>query len=1228
MGSPANFLESLGRDKYVLIVSAVAFLMLISVLGMIFVDWGIADDSIESGGKYINTIPDPSGVKKSDSDFYIDDLGSKVEWPDKLSDIEENYIYGTDWMEPDTDHDGMEDGWEALYSRPNPITERLTIDPNLWDAFENPDGDGFDLNNNEMIDEDEELFNLREYVGGVEWNFTTLTFEQNDPTFGGRTPASSTENPSGDWRYIGKKGGFHLYDDPSDGIYGDRLNPDDSLEDDYLRYNPYIPSVFKPVTTNPSLWDTDLDGMDDGWELFYSIKLRERFFDEGETRVYEGSIDDDDLEAHKDQLISEIVIPKKITGGSEDLVVIWSTNMINPLNPNDAFYDMDVRIGYQIGLSSEGAKKVPVMIQEGDSLTNLQEYQNHTSPLDWDTDGDSHFNTLTGQMYKLSDYIELNINRTKSAVDWNGDGVLDYKTCPYKADTDGDGMFDGWELDTGLDPLNSTDRFKDLDNDGLPNYLENAFPNKENLWFQTDPKNPDTDGDGMLDGWEAYNALIITQDLAETIQEDLDDLISDGYKTRYTVSPMIDDAYEDNDGWWNLTEEGYVVYTKLPDGMTNLEEFLGTLQYPISTNPNDPDTDGDGLLDGEELKIGFLGELIGENYFTNPQFASIYYTNATMADSDNDFGGSLDIGQVGNLSRSLDDWEETSGKTKYKLQRNGFDDDQDCIIDEADGEYLIFDPTNATNPDTDLDGWMDVDELFGIDTTLLWEKSNMGTIRIDPNKKDSDNDLMGDYDELKRIPNYREWITDPRDPDTDNDGMEDGLENIIDFFPLIDYHRTDNHDANNDGDYSDEELGDVWSTIDRTNPTKRDTDFDGIPDGWEYRMGKIVKSDENRKMIEWYDFEYNSNYWNNLPEGGHFWIVNPLVPSDPNDDPDRDGLTNWEEYENGTDPLNWDSDDDGMPDGWELSDENRGSPVWNPEKKSWGYVLNPLSPADNPDWCLDADHDGIWYDLYTQSAPGEYEYVSYYFPWINLYEYQYGYDLDGDGINDITTSPAPWILESGDRGGYDSDTDSMCDGWEVWVTDYVGNVSDPQPFEDNDTLPKGWEELFNGSMWNDPLCYIYESQRNGSWDPWANSEDMAQEGRRTFVPAGIKPGAMNPGHFLGSLWSDKKDTNMDGVNDDKDNKDEDSATNHEEYLGHTDPTDGFHYPGAPGIPALQSGPRRTSVEPLVDEPKEENAGTQPVERIEDKEISQDEIEKLEIVRSSPFEVQIEIKKKI
>ena len=57
-----------------------------------------------------------------------------------------------------------------------------------------------------------------------------------------------------------------------------------------------------------------------------------------------------------------------------------------------------------------------------------------------------------------------------------------------------------------------------------------------------------------------------------------------------------------------------------------------------------------------------------------------------------------------------------------------------------------------------------------------------------------------------------------------------------------------------------------------------------------------------------------------------------------NDDPDEDGLANLEEFENRTEPDDPDTDDDLMPDGWEVA-----------------YGLNPLTD----DSALDSDGDGL-----------------------------------------------------------------------------------------------------------------------------------------------------------------------------------------------------------------------------------------------------------------------------
>ncbi len=133
---------------------------------------------------------------------------------------------------------------------------------------------------------------------------------------------------------------------------------------------------------------------------------------------------------------------------------------------------------------------------DGDSLTNMEEYTWGADPHNGDTDDDG-----------LSD----------------GDEVSIHSTNPLNPDTDGDGIPDGWEAQHGLDPLDPTDANFDSDSDGLTDYEEYLLGTNPNLW--------DTDGDGISDGSEAdqgYDPLdpgstpdaewfIVTGDLQQNI---------------------------------------------------------------------------------------------------------------------------------------------------------------------------------------------------------------------------------------------------------------------------------------------------------------------------------------------------------------------------------------------------------------------------------------------------------------------------------------------------------------------------------------------------------------------------------------------------------------------------------------------------------------------------------------------------------------------------------------
>ncbi len=1115
-----------GKNAIALIVAGIIIALLVIGAIILALLGSVGTPDAEDENKW--DVAEQDIVSKEDSDFYMSDTNDKIPWPDKLSDIEENYIFGTNYTNPDTDGDGMEDGWEAYYARLNPITGRLTLDPNVYDPFGNPDGDGYDVYpvwseylsgikvdhiGNGIFDGDDtmgtgdNLTNIEEYCGGY----------LPDP--------ENFESTSGK-EYIARHYGFHLaYKKLAPGGI---IMSEEEQQDWYLRYEP---SRDGDVTTNPSLWDSDNDGMDDGYELHYQHECEKYWPTANSEEFYKTYAWNNNTQIY-------------------EKVPYWYS--LSPLNSSDGKMDFDIR-QMDVDPDVEGMEWV---IQR-DSLTNKQEYENSTDPTKWDTDGDSYYDPITNTFFELDDRTELETRYDKtitlpggqkitipdSSTDWSHDGLVDNITDPKSADTDGDLMPDGWELKKGLNPLNASDRFLDLDGDGLQNYLEYSYPTYHTRWFTTDPFQWDSDEDGMPDGWEAFNAKILYEDSNPSPDIDDNDGIADGIFRQFSVNPMMVDWEQDLDGlWYDDNNDGVPDWHHYSDNLTNIEEYrpgywakneygvdvwIASGPYLIGTDPNNPDTDGDNITDGDELKIGFHGQLIGDRYFTNPEFTLKYFTNASSADSDSD-------ADLTNVSRVLDDWEETRGINREILDYDGLDNDGDGEIDEE-GEQLIFSPTNATNPDTDIDGLNDVDELFGIWTgEYYWSDptSGFGWVFTDPCVKDSDMDHLSDKMELDRFAGYKPYITDPNDPDTDQDGLEDGLEWLTDFYPWVDYDTSDNYDANNDGDLLDED--DIINGIDHTNPRLADTDGDGLPDGWEHDEGRT----NDLAMIKTYDKTFKTQIYDNvrhndIDDDGYLdtwkvWLVNPLNPADVYEDPDNDELNNYEEWVNGTDPLNWDTDGDGMPDGWEIEKAHWD---YDDDTNRWGWNLDPNDPSD---WYEDPDHDGHTYQFLTSVAGGEIELVKYYFPWCNLYEYQFGINLDDDVVLEATTHPnLP-----------DSDYDGMPDGYEYWTTDMIGNLSNPGTYEDNDTLSAGWEDLFNGSKWNTPETYIH-------------TESEIPSEVITFRPLGL---ILNPSMYEGKLWSTSDDSDGNYWMDGEEDYDNDGFNNTYEYQRHTDPTDSQSYP--------------------------------------------------------------------
>jgi len=200
--------------------------------------------------------------------------------------------------------------------------------------------------------------------------------------------------------------------------------------------------------------------------------------------------------------------------------------------------------GYYIEMTGEA---------DADGLDYEDEQQFQTDPTVADTDGDG-----------LTDGVEVNEHETDpTAADTDDDGLTDgaeintYGTNPTTADSDFDGLNDGAEVNTHeTDPTTA-----DTDADGLD---DGAEINEH----ETDPTATDTDGDGLNDTAE-LNTYRTDPTSADTDADGLDD---DVEINEYGTEPTINDS--DGDG--------------LDDGAEIKQETL----------PNYRDTDGDGIRDG------------------------------------------------------------------------------------------------------------------------------------------------------------------------------------------------------------------------------------------------------------------------------------------------------------------------------------------------------------------------------------------------------------------------------------------------------------------------------------------------------------------------------------------------------------------------------------------------------------------------------------------------------
>lgn len=285
-----------------------------------------------------------------------------------------------------------------------------------------------------------------------------------------------------------------------------------------------------------------------------------------------------------------------------------------------------------------------------------------------------------------------------------------------------------------------------------------------------------------------------------------DDIIFNGRGTlRLTGTDFLDDYSEagsSDDAFVTFgVGASYYIFGESDfdgDGLTNSEE------REIGTDPKNPDTDGDGLSDYEEVR----------NYRTDPKkvdtdgdglddYPEIFTHKTSPVKPDTDGDG-------------LNDGEELT----RKLDPNNPDTDGDGLID---GDEVNKYQTDPKATDTDSDGLTDGDEVHKFATNPLAADSDkdglkdgdeVNTYKTNPSMADSDSDGLKDGDEINR------YKTDPNNADSDNDKLADGDEVLK--------YKTNPANADTDGDKLID--GDEVSSKYNTDPLKPDTDDDGVID--------------------------------------------------------------------------------------------------------------------------------------------------------------------------------------------------------------------------------------------------------------------------------------------------------------------------------------------------------------------------------------------------------------
>lgn len=648
----------------------------------------------------------------TDQDFLVD-IYDPDDDNDGLTDLEEIEI-GTDPLSADTDLDGIIDGIEVNKYGSDPLSQDTDGD-GLTDGEEIHEPDqptgagqpgpspGYGTSPTDTDTDDDGLDDREETIIGSDgWVTDPLDADSDDDgLIDGLEDAYNTRPIKGDLDADGKDDG---QDTDKDGLLdGEEVhtyttNPTavDTDGDELTDYN-----ELKEYGSDPLKVNTDQDDLTDYEEVFGLQQDGQTVGEETDPALTD--TDGDGL-SDSDEYINNSSPNNPDTDG--DGLTDGEEVSTHGTLPHHADTDQDgLDDKEEVTPGTDGYVTDPNSASsDGDALTDGKEAEIGTDPTKSDTDGDGVDDAAEHLGVDLQS-ADLGIITGMDPLnqDTDGDGLTDgeeitagsdgYITDPTVADTDGDGLTDGEEAIAGVDGHITNPRAVDSDGDGLTDfeeydgkldettgvkYTKTGDPNKsdtdgdgvndyDEYQFNTDSTDTDSDDDGLTD-YQELSAVGQTSKTNPNAKDSDNDGIEDFDEVRSTedypgkTDPLSVDT--DGDGADDLTE-----YNEIDPATGN---FL---------NPNDPDTDNDYILDGEEIVIGSDGHV----------------TNAFNDDTDGD--GILDGLETQNISDP-----DAGDVYTFITDPNQFSSDGDGWSDKYEQDIS---GTNPNVADTDGDGVRD-----------------------------------------------------------------------------------------------------------------------------------------------------------------------------------------------------------------------------------------------------------------------------------------------------------------------------------------------------------------------------------------------------------------------------------------------------------------------------------------------------------------------------------------